>query len=357
MLPDLSGSYEESPPSLTDVAIRDRRWCQGNLQHAGVLPARGLHWISRMHLLGGIFSYLTAPLWLLFLLTGLLIAIEAQLIPFDYFPAGRSLFPRWPEVDPIRARFLFESAMAVLLAPKLLGCLATLLRAPERRAAGGSIRIVASTLTETVLAALIAPIAMLTQTMDVIAILRGRDAGWNPQRRDDGGFPLGALTRRYLHHTLLGLALGLTAWAISFYMALWMLPVVAGLVLAIPTAAISGSRSAGAALRRLGLLRTPEESAPPSILRNAREPFHAAAPTIRTLFDDPELFSAHLAMLPPQRRRKCDPISVPLAIARAKLEDADTLEEALGLLTPAETAASLADRSTLQALQALSSRK
>jgi membrane glycosyltransferase len=33
MLPDLGGSYEESPPSLIDLAARDRRWCQGNLQH------------------------------------------------------------------------------------------------------------------------------------------------------------------------------------------------------------------------------------------------------------------------------------------------------------------------------------
>src|SRR5690606_41493450 len=54
-------SYEESPPSLTEVAARDRRWCQGNLQHAAVLPARGLHWVSRLHMLQGIGSYITAP--------------------------------------------------------------------------------------------------------------------------------------------------------------------------------------------------------------------------------------------------------------------------------------------------------
>ena len=42
MVPALRGSYEESPPALTDLAVRDRRWCQGNLQHAAVLPARGL---------------------------------------------------------------------------------------------------------------------------------------------------------------------------------------------------------------------------------------------------------------------------------------------------------------------------
>ena len=90
MAPALGGTYEESPPSLTDYAVRDRRWCQGNLQHAGVLPARGLHWVSRLHLLTGIGSYMTAPLWLLFLLVGMLIALQAQFIRPEYFPTGAS---------------------------------------------------------------------------------------------------------------------------------------------------------------------------------------------------------------------------------------------------------------------------
>src|SRR5690606_28111819 len=78
MVPGLKGSYEESPPSLTEVAARDRRWCQGNLQHAAVLPARGLHWISRLHMLQGIGSYITAPMWLGFLLVGMAIALQAR---------------------------------------------------------------------------------------------------------------------------------------------------------------------------------------------------------------------------------------------------------------------------------------
>src|ERR1700759_5161009 len=80
MVPALVGSFEESPPSLSDLAVRDRRWCQGNLQHAGVLPARGLHWVSRLHLLMGIGSYVTAPLWFLFLVTGILISLEARFV-------------------------------------------------------------------------------------------------------------------------------------------------------------------------------------------------------------------------------------------------------------------------------------
>ena len=94
MVPALRGSYEESPPSLTDLAVRDRRWCQGNLQHTAVLPARGLHPVSRLHLLTGIGSYITAPLWLVFLLAGILISLQARFIRPDYFPPERTLFPR-----------------------------------------------------------------------------------------------------------------------------------------------------------------------------------------------------------------------------------------------------------------------
>ena len=76
MIPTLEGSYEEGPPTLTDMLVRDRRWCQGNLQHGGVLPARGLHWVSRWHLLIGIGHYLTAPLWAMLVLVGLAVPLQ-----------------------------------------------------------------------------------------------------------------------------------------------------------------------------------------------------------------------------------------------------------------------------------------
>ena len=65
---DLGGSYEEIPPTLIDYAKRDRRWCQGNLQHLRLILARGFKALSRIHLLMGVMSYLASPLWLLFLI-------------------------------------------------------------------------------------------------------------------------------------------------------------------------------------------------------------------------------------------------------------------------------------------------
>src|SRR3546814_9741295 len=46
-----TGSHEEFPPTLTDLAVRDRRWCQGNLQHLRLLRGSGFHWVNRLQLL------------------------------------------------------------------------------------------------------------------------------------------------------------------------------------------------------------------------------------------------------------------------------------------------------------------
>lgn len=360
MVPGLSGSYESGPASLIDLAVRDRRWCQGNLQHAAVLPARGLAWTSRLHLLTGIGSYITAPLWLLFLLTGILIALQARFVSHDYFPGGKSLFPTWPIIDPVRAMWMFIGTMAVLLAPKLLAAIAVLLRASERRGHGGAARLLMSVGAETILTGLIAPVTMLSQSGAVCEVLLGRDSGWQPQRRDDGSVPIGELARRYRYHTLLGLLLGGGAWIVSPHLALWMTPVVLGLVLAIPLAAITGQRRAGWALRRIGLFRTPEETAPPRVLGRASELVRqyeqdADSNALARLLDDPDLLAAHAAMLPPSRRARIDPVDATLLVARTKLDEARALDEVWGELTRAERLAVLMDEPALERLVALSS--
>ena len=126
MADDLAGSYEHAPPNLIELAARDRRWCQGNLQHTRLLGTAGLHPLSRLHLFMGVMSYLASPLWLLFLLAGMSLALHAYLVPPDYFLDRWSLFPDWPRIDPERAMVLFGLCMLVLFAPKLLGTAAFL---------------------------------------------------------------------------------------------------------------------------------------------------------------------------------------------------------------------------------------
>ncbi|SUE44998.1 glucans biosynthesis glucosyltransferase MdoH [Roseomonas gilardii] len=363
MVPSLRGSYEESPPSLTDLAIRDRRWAQGNLQHMAVLPARGLHWVSRLHLLTGIGSYITAPLWFLFLVVGILTSLQARFIRPEYFPSGPSLFPDWPVVDPVRAMWVFIGTMALLLLPKLLAWIALAFRPADRRGCGGAIRAFVSMLVETVIAGLMAPITMLTQSVDVASILLGRDSGWNAQQREDGSMPFREVLRLYWRHTVFGLLFGGAAWLVSPYLALWMLPVVLGLALAVPLAGWTARRGAGQALRRLGLLLIPEERQAPAVLdrtnalfREWRDRPAAPAEAVRHLAGDPVLAEAHRRMLPPPRRPRLDPLDPALLLGLARVEEAERLEEVLPALSRAEKAALLGDARGLDLLLAMAAR-
>ena len=120
MLPVLGGSFEESPPSLIDLAARDRRWCQGNLQHARILGARGFHMASRQHFITGIMGYVASPLWMAQLLVGIVLVLQATYIRPEYFTQDFSLFPAWPRFDAQRALDLFGVTMAVLFGAETL---------------------------------------------------------------------------------------------------------------------------------------------------------------------------------------------------------------------------------------------
>ncbi len=270
MVPYLGGSYEEGPPTLTDLLVRDRRWCQGNLQHGKVVGSRGLHWISRTHMLIGIGHYFTAPMWAMLMLIGIAIPLFQEGIDFN---ALLHLSPSvyWRAQDEEQVVRLFAATMAVLLLPKVLGYLAMLLDPVDPRGCGGAIRAFVSMLVETVLAALMAPVVMYVQSRGVAEVLSGRDSGWDAQQRDDGGISWMALIRGYGGLGVFGAFMGVLAWAVSPSLAAWMAPVVIGMVLAVPVVALTSSRGPGAFLHRLGLLDIPEENIPPPVLVRAAQ--------------------------------------------------------------------------------------
>jgi membrane glycosyltransferase len=353
MAPRLGGSYEESPPSLLDFAARDRRWCQGNLQHLALLPTRGFHWVSRLHLMTGIGSYLTAPLWLSFLLLGIMVSLQAQFVRPEYFPKGYSLFPTWPAQDPILAAWVFVGTMGMLILPKFLALIVVLTTGDTRRKFGGGFLIVAGIFAETILSGLTAPVMMIFQSSAVGEILLGRDAGWQVQRRDDGGVSRGEIFRKYSVPTLFGIAMAASAYAVSLPLLLWMMPVILGLLLAIPI----GNWSSSGGARSPWLFRTPEQTAPPPVLARANELAAASGLSIecpiRTLRGDARLLEAHLNNLSDQKPRSRGEVDPHRAIARAKIEEAQTFEEATAFLSPREKFAVLNAPPVLTELLAL----
>jgi membrane glycosyltransferase len=360
MLHDLPGSYEESPPSLIDVATRDRRWCQGNLQHGRIIGARGLKLATRQHFATGIMSYLASPFWLFQLIVGIALVLQTTYIRPEYFSREFTLFPQWPRFDPERALALFGITMAVLLAPKFFGLVLMLLNAEGRRRAGGAVRLVASTVIEILLSALMAPILMVIQSGSVFQILLGRDTGWEPQRRDDGSIPLRDIIRRHRWHTVLGLLAGVSAFMIATSLFLWMSPTIIGLILAIPLSWLSGRLGAGLALKRLGLLMIPEETRTPAVVQRAnallvenRRLGFDDADGLLALYQDARLRQSHEAMLPPAPARRRGDIDPERVIAQAKIMDAATIHDAVHWLKPKERMVVLHDRALIDQLTRL----
>jgi membrane glycosyltransferase len=360
LVPEVQGSYEECPPSLIDFAERDRRWCQGNLQHAKILPTRGLYWMSRLHLVIGIMSYLASPIWLVFIMLGFSLALQAHFIRPEYFPTTYALFPTWPVFNPERAIRLFVGTMGVLLAPKLFGYLLLCTTRQWARRFGGRLRAGVSVLLESALSALLAPVTMLMQSAVVTGILTGRDVGWGTQRRDDGSIPLSAIARRHLSHTLFGALLAAAAYMISPPFLAWMSPVVAGLLLAIPLSAATAQQSVGRISRRLGLLLTPEEIAPPPLLQRANALVHEftvegskAADACERIAREADLRTLHMAMLVTTPARRKGEYDVDLLLGLAKLDDAGSLEEASSLLSSREKLAVLGARAGIERLSRL----
>ena len=83
---DLGGSYEEVPSTLLEEMKRDRRWCQGNLQHLRLLFTEGLFGAHRALFVNGVLSYVSALLWFAFLALStaeaiLDVAARARLLP------------------------------------------------------------------------------------------------------------------------------------------------------------------------------------------------------------------------------------------------------------------------------------
>jgi membrane glycosyltransferase len=339
---DLGGSYEESPPSIIDLAVRDRRWCQGNLQHSRVIGGSGLHWVSRSHLATGIMSYLSSPLWLLLILAGMALALQAQYIRPEYFTDEYSLFPTWPVIDAARALMLFLFTMGILFAPKVLGVLAFLIDSKQRKRAGGTFRVLISFIVEIFLSALVAPIMMLIHSGAVVSILLGKDAGWNPQRRDDGSLPLKDLIYRHRWHMVTGVILTAFAALNSVALLAWLAPAVAGLLLAVPVSIITSSWSMGEKAKRWGILRTPEEGVEPAIYTAFAQTLKVyemdaeQCPDFVSFVVSPYWSKLHRLMLdesPERARGSMDSIE---ALTAMKISEAESVSEAIGFMTAKE---------------------
>ena len=266
MMAAIDGSYEGQPPNIADVVVRDRRWAQGNLQHLAIVSQAGLTAMGRVHLGLGAASYLISAVWAASLAVGVVLALQGQQIIPSYFEDSKTLFPIWPIIDSGAALRLFLATLVVVFLPKILGLMLELKRAGTARDFAGGMRTTLGVLFETVFSMLIAPILMLTQTVGVVQIFAGRDAGWSAQRRGDGASSFEDAMWFARWHTVIGGITAAIAYTVSPGLVFWMAPVILGLVLAGPVSWLT-SRPAGLFAR--WALATAEDKNPPAILTAA----------------------------------------------------------------------------------------
>jgi membrane glycosyltransferase len=352
---DLGGSYEEIPPTLIDYAKRDRRWCQGNLQHARLILARGFKTLSRIHFAMGVMSYLASPLWLLFLVaTGIEAYLRSLQVPVYFF--GDNILPVWPQTYTVEMTTVLIATLTMLFLPKVLALILLAAKPRLGRLFGGVARATVSVVIESLVSVLLAPILMLFQSKFVAAILLRMAVGWPPQQRGDHQTGLAEALGAHGSHTLIALTAGLLAYFYvpSFFW--WFTPVLAGLALSVPVSMITSRTSLGRLARRAGLFLTPEESEEPPVLRELDRNLAAPSPLLcgeadeRDLWSravvDPCAYALHASLLPdetPSRRRRHY-----LEGLIFQLQD-----EGAGSLTPGEKRALLSHRDGLYELHTL----
>ncbi len=354
---DLEGSYEEIPPTLIDYAKRDRRWCQGNLQHLRLAFSKGLNALSRLHFSMGVMSYAASPLWLLFLIaTGVEAYLQTQQELVYFF--GENWQPVWPVSFAVEMTTVLLVTLTMLFLPKLLALLLLLKDARLRRAYGGLFNATLSVLLETIFSVLTAPVLMLFQTKFVLAILMRKAVGWPPQQRGDHqtGFAEAALAHG--GQTLIGVVAGTLSYLYVPAFFWWFTPVLLGLGLAIPVSMLSSSMALGRRAKELGLFLTPEETEPPSVLRDLEDDLRegeAVLPALQKaapsrfvqVLVDPYVNALHRSLLPerepPGKRRRHY-----LEGLIHQLE-----EEGPNSLSPAQKRELIADPETLLRLHAL----
>lgn len=317
LAPSLGGSFEEGPPTIIDSLKRDRRWCQGNLQHFWLLFSPAWKGLSRMNLAGGVMNYVSSPIWLTFLLLSAFLARDYAMkgnptgAP-DPAPIVRStgasdstfanpvlvLSPETKEqivkikevtketAFSIKAELksfvnwlgdaprylLFLVTMVMLFGIKAVIVIAILLDKKRVAGFGGRASFLTSIALETVFFTLLAPILMIFHSRFVIMTVLGQGVKWVTQRRSVGGgidWREPILTFGWTT-VIFGFLWGAVVLIVAPTFFWWLLPVITGIILSIPFAIITSLKMEEKPGAKTGLFRVPDLVDEPPVLSNLR---------------------------------------------------------------------------------------
>jgi membrane glycosyltransferase len=241
VLPEEDGSWEEMPPALPDFAVRDLRWCQGNLQYFKLIDLPLLA-TGKFNIAFAIQMFVGVAAYVLF------IALAA-------FAAAT--YPALAEFPAASALGFYLVWVLMYLTPKFAGIADAALRSAKRY--GGLARLLQGGALDTAFTFVLSAISMVGQTMFMAALLFGRRITWDAQRRDRYRLAWNEAFAIFWPHTLFAAVLTVMLAVGQPIAILWFLPFLAGPLFSIPFAVITASPSLGALAAERKLCAIPEE--------------------------------------------------------------------------------------------------
>ena len=256
VMPVETESWEDNPPTLMDFTKRDLRWCQGNMQYWPLLRMNGLRPTSRFQIFAAIMMYFGAPAWMLMTL-----AAATKMIDGD---AGG--------IDLAFGIAMFFIMFAVSLVPKLMGLLDIALTPGGAARYGGRARFAISGLVEALFSILMAPIVAFRVTLFLIGLAFGRSIIWGAQNRDAYRLTWGDAARGLWPQMAFGTVLFVSIATLAGMATLpWAMPMLLGLLIAIPFAVLTAHPAVGRWAQRIGLCAIPDEVDVPESLAHLND--------------------------------------------------------------------------------------
>lgn len=143
-----------------------------------------------------------------------------------------------------------------LFGVKAMGLIWALANGERRRSFGGAGAIVRSAVLEILLAILLAPVTMVTQTKAMIGLLLGVPSNWTVQSREAARIPLREVLPKVREHLALAAAF-IAAGVVDPVLGLWLSPVIAGLLASPWLISLTSSTILGERLARWGVFTVP----------------------------------------------------------------------------------------------------
>ena len=225
----IEGSYEEHPPTLQDTLKRDKRWCNGNLQHFWFLLGGGIRTTNRIHILLGIMSYFSSLLWFCFIILLSILYIDDQ----EFFRLSQG--DQWESIynETVGKKFLALQyyTIVILFLPRILVLLNIFIHKDYYQ---NRINYSLKYLLETLVSSILAPVFMLFYTKFVIEAVLGFKVIWSPQKRNIDSSSIISSIHQFGWISFIGMLCGLCLYFYSEGLFYWLTPIWLSWLLSVP---------------------------------------------------------------------------------------------------------------------------